>query len=62
MYVCVFFSFPKEFVGHVLEIETMDELPPEKKVPDVVLSFDDLMARIRHIVLTNRLRVSTLYF
>lgn len=55
-----------EFVGHTLEDADISEKgrtntnAPEKTLQDSVsnVSFEDLMARIRHIVLTNRLRVS----
>lgn len=52
----------QEFVGH-----TMDDVPIydesrsnemyQDKLPELVVSFDDLMARIRHIALTSRLRI-----
>lgn len=54
-----------EFVGHTLEDvsmidQTRTNVPVvEKEVSpaDSNVSFEELMARIRHIVLTNRLRV-----
>lgn len=58
----------QEFVGH-----TMDDLsvadptrsnqlvPDGKQVPDIVVSLDELLARIRHIVLTNRYRVNEFF-
>lgn len=46
-----------EFVGHTIDTIAAPEEPAFRKVPDVVVSFDDLMARIRHICLTSRLRV-----
>ena len=56
---CVF----TEFVGHTMDDisiadETRTNEATENKLPEVEVSFDDLMARIRHIVLTSRLRVS----
>ena len=42
--------------------ETRTNEATENKLPEVEVSFDDLMARIRHIVLTSRLRVSYFYW
>lgn len=58
-----------EFVGHTLEDvsmidQTRTNVPAvEKEVSaeDSNVSFEELMARIRHIVLTNRLRVRTTF-
>ncbi|XP_076448305.1 uncharacterized protein LOC143285015 [Babylonia areolata] len=52
----------QEFVGHTIDdISIADDTRTnevvENKLPEVEVSFDDLMARIRHIVLTSRLRV-----
>ncbi|XP_071105662.1 EF-hand calcium-binding domain-containing protein 6-like [Haliotis cracherodii] len=53
----------QEFVGHTLEtVNLQDEERTNQPVPDPVVqdsevSYEDLMARIRHHVLTNRLRV-----
>ncbi|KAL8564995.1 hypothetical protein ACOMHN_003371 [Nucella lapillus] len=52
----------QEFVGHTMDdISMADDSRAnevvENKLPEVEVSFDDLMARIRHIVLTSRLRV-----
>lgn len=55
----------KEFVGHTMEDADISEKgrtntnAPEKTLEESVsnVCFEDLMARIRHIVLTNRLRV-----
>ena len=38
--------------------ETRTNKPTMAKLPEVEVSFEDLMARIRHIVLTSSLRVS----
>ncbi|KAK7507459.1 hypothetical protein BaRGS_00001394 [Batillaria attramentaria] len=53
----------EEFVGHTMDdVSIADETRtnqgvPERQIPDVAVSFEDLMARIRHIVLVNRYRV-----
>lgn len=55
----------KEFVGHTLEdVSMIDQtrtnvpvVEKEVSAEDSNVSFEELMARIRHIVLTNRLRV-----
>ena len=56
-----------EFVGHTMDDADLSQKgrtnEPVKEIPitsaDSNVSYDDLMARIRHIVLTNRLRVCT---
>lgn len=69
--VCIICSHKKfsvlstEFVGHTMDDvsiadETRTNEAVENKLPEVEVSFDDLMARIRHIVLTSRLRVSNI--
>lgn len=58
-----------EFVGHTLEdISMIDQtrtnvpvVEKEVSAEDSNVSFEELMARIRHIVLTNRLRVRTTF-
>ncbi|CAG2250812.1 unnamed protein product [Mytilus edulis] len=58
----------KEFVGHTLEDADISEKgrtninAPEKTLQSISnVSFEDLMSRIRHIVLTNRLRVNEFF-
>lgn len=58
-----------EFVGHTLEdVSMIDQtrtnvpvVEKEVSAEDSNVSFEELMARIRHIVLTNRLRVRTTF-
>lgn len=58
-----------EFVGHTLEdVSMIDQtrtnvpvIEKEVSAEDSNVSFEELMARIRHIVLTNRLRVRTTF-
>ena len=58
------YIFP-EFVGHTLEnVSMMDSNrtntvvdPPPVQAADSNVSYEDLMARVRHLVLTNRRRV-----
>ncbi|KAL5019414.1 hypothetical protein ScPMuIL_005136 [Solemya velum] len=55
----------KEFVGHTMDdVDIKDKNRTKSPVPEVAVdhtasnvNFDDLLTRIRHIVLTNRLRV-----
>ncbi|XP_063445753.1 uncharacterized protein LOC134725669 [Mytilus trossulus] len=58
----------KEFVGHTLEDADISEKgrtninAPEKTLQSISnVSFEDLMSRIRHIVLTSRLRVNEFF-
>lgn len=54
----------QEFIGHTMDdVSIADEMRmnqgvPPRQVPDVVVSLEDLMSRIRHIVLVNRYRVN----
>lgn len=58
-----------EFVGHTLEdVSMIDQtrtnvpvVEKEVSAEDSNVSLEELMARIRHIVLTNRLRVRTTF-
>jgi hypothetical protein len=43
-----------------IERKSWEEAVEGGKLPEVEVSFDDLMARIRHIVLASRLRVGFL--
>ena len=51
-----------EFVCHTMDDVSVEDKTRNKdiiqdKLPEVAVSYEDLMARIRHIVLTSRLRV-----
>ncbi|KAK7111168.1 uncharacterized protein [Littorina saxatilis] len=51
----------QEFVGHTMDDisiadDTRTNMVTQSKLPEVEVSFDDLMARIRHIILTSRIR------
>ena len=62
--LCLLFVY-LEFVNYVVskpaEKKKQRQEEDEEKVEEADISYDDLMARIRHHVLTNRLRVSILY-
>ena len=57
-----------EFVGHTMDDVSLQDVHrtkspvPERIPPEPEITFDELMAQIRHIVLTNRIRVTTLKF
>ena len=65
-----FVFFLSEFVGHTMDDADLSQkgrtnTPVQEKpatAKDSNVSYQDLMARIRHIVLTNRLRVRSLSF